>query len=400
MSAEPDASQLVRELWDHPHTGSLSNAVRLWANSLWQVRRSAPLAGLAQPGTPLSETQADTPYGNLSEVLARGPQSDRERALLGALLALALRERPPASDAEAREIGTALVWLATRAACDALSALDTALGEHAAGIWQGVASVLLEPDAVPDFSLGEALVAAAALARSESAEARRLRLEARALPLDPAVQTVLAPIESYDDELRGELAVARSPWLTVLLTVTSILFLGALVRLFARYALSYRRPATLRLGPQGLELSSQTILLGRVLRNRSLRIPLSGIASMTREVRYSGAGLYAGLFALAVGTYYGTGRFVEWLRVREADLFVVAVLAVLLGLSLDFLLTSVAHSARGRCRVVVAPLRGRSVCVGSLDAERTDALLAAVAAQTRRSIPPPSSSSPAAPATA
>jgi hypothetical protein len=171
------------------------------------------------------------------------------------------------------------------------------------------------------------------------------------------------------------------------MTVTLVLFVTSTLRLFARYALLYRKPATLRLGPQGLELASQTVLLGRVLRNRSQRIPLAGIGSMTREVRYSGLGLYAGLFMLAAGTYYGTGRFVEWLRVREADLLGIALLSLLLGLSLDFLLTSVAHSVRGRCRVIVVPLRGRTLCVGSLDAERADALLAAVAAQTRHSTP-------------
>jgi hypothetical protein len=387
MSAEPDASELVRELWDHPHTGSLSNAVRLWANGLWQVRRTAPLAGLAPPASSLSESQAETPYGNVVAILSRGPQGAPERALLGALLALALRERPPASDAEGEEIGAALVWLASRAVCDALPALDTALGERAGAIWRGVARVLLQPESVPDFGRAEALIAAAALQQSSAPEAHELRLEARSRVLDPAVQVVLAPPASYDDELRGELAVARSPWLTIVLTVTLVLFASSVLRLFARYALSYRKPATLRLGPEGLELSSQTLLLGRVLRNRSLRIPLSGLGSLTREVRYSGAGLYAGLFALAVGTYYGTGRFVEWLRVREADLFAVALLSLLLGLSLDFLLTSVAHSVRGRCRVVVVPLRGRALCIGSLDVERADALLAAVAIQTRRSSP-------------
>ena len=383
MSAEPDAADLVRELWDHPHTGTLSNAVRLWANELWQARRSAPLTGVT-PGEGLSPSQAETRYGDLNKVLANGPETASERALLGAMLALALRERPPGTDKEAREIGSALVWLASRADCNALGALDTALGERAGPLWQGVARVLLEPEQLPDFGPSEALVAAAALHKSSAAEAIRLRLEARGATHDPAVQSLLAPIASFDDELEGELSTARSPWLTVLLTVTFVLVVVSLARLFARYALLYRRPARLRLGPQGLELSSQTLLLGRVLRNRTVRIPLASLASLTREVRYSGAGLYAGLIALAAGTYYGTGRFEEWLHQRSAVLFLVAVLALLWGLSLDFLLTSVAHSVRGRCRVIAVPVRGRPICIGSVEVGRADALLAAVAAQTRR----------------
>lgn len=383
MSAEPDAADLVRELWDHPHAGSLSNAVRLWANELWQARRSAPLAAVGE-NPAVAESQAQTAYGDVNALLARGPETSSERALLGALLALALRERPPATDSEALDIGSALVWLASRADCNALGALDAALGERAGPLWRGVARVLLEPAELPDFGPAEALVAAAALHKSESPEAIRLRLEARGSTHDSAVQSLLAPIASFDDELEGELTTARSPWLTVLLTVTFVLVIVSLVRLFARYALLYRRPARLRLGPQGLELSSQTLLLGRVLRNRTVRVPLVNIGSLTREVRYSGAGLYAGLFALALGTYYGTGRFEEWLHQRSAVLLLVAVLALLWGLSLDFLLTSVAHSARGRCRVIAVPLRGRAVCIGSVDVTRADALLAAVAAQTRR----------------
>jgi hypothetical protein len=403
MSAEPDPADLVRELWDHPHTGTLANAVRHWSNGLWKLRRNAPLEAVSLPIDLLQPSQAETPHGNLQNILDRGPQGSRERALVGALLALSLRERPPGSDAEADDVGCSLVWLAARTGCDALPALDSALGEQAGPIWHGVARVLLMPSSLPDFGTAEALVAAAALQHSPAPEAHRLSLEARGLALDPAVQALLAPVTSFDDELRGELAPARSPWLTVLMAVTLVLFVVSGARLFARYALLYRRPATLRLGPQGLELSSQTLLLGKVLRNRSLRIPMSGIASLTREVRYSGLALYAGLLALAIGTYYGTGLLVDFRRVREIDPLAVGVLSIILGLSLDFLLTSLSHSVRGRCRVLIVPLRGRPFCVGSLDVHRADALLAAVAAQTRRAVavetPAPATPAPAEPAT-
>src|SRR5690606_3120570 len=187
------------------------------------------------------------------------------------------------------------------------------------------------------------------------------------------------------DELAGELVSVQSPWVTVLLTMTLLLVPVVVVRGLLRYVLLYRRPASLRMTPPGLELSQQTLLLGHVLRRRSTVVPLSGLVRITREVRYAGAALYAGLFALTLGTYVGTRRFLEGLQVAggSLDLFAFAALALLLGVSLDFFLSSVAHSTRGRCRVIVVPTRGRAFGIGSVDAQRADALLTRVSRQVR-----------------
>jgi len=123
-----------------------------------------------------------------------------------------------------------------------------------------------------------------------------------------------------------------------------------------------------------------------VLRERVTVVPLANLSRVTREVRYARAGLYAGLGALALGTYFGTGLFVDAVRVPggSAPLIGVALLFIVLGLAVDFVFSSAADSARGRCRVVVVPLKGRVLCVGAVDPARADALLAAVAEQTRR----------------
>jgi hypothetical protein len=115
----------------------------------------------------LTPEDAQTPFGNVLSLLERGVSSPEERALLGALMALSLRLAPPSDAEAAAEVGTHLVWLAAHTPCDALSALDVALGENAVELWDGVASLLLYPDSVPaDFGTTEALVAAAALRRS------------------------------------------------------------------------------------------------------------------------------------------------------------------------------------------------------------------------------------------
>jgi hypothetical protein len=133
-------------------------------------------------------------------------------------------------------------------------------------------------------------------------------------------------------------------------------------------------------------------LLGKVLRERSTLIPLSNIVRVTREVKYARAGLYAGIASLVLGTYFGTGLLVDGLRVPggSAPLVGLAVAFVIAGLLLDFVLSGAEDSLRGRCRLLVVPSRGRTLCLGRVDAERADQMLAFVNEFGRSpSTPPP-----------
>jgi hypothetical protein len=108
---------------------------------------------------------------------------------------------------------------------------------------------------------------------------------------------------------------------------------------------------------------------------------------VTREVRYARLGLYAGLLALILGTYFGMGLFVDGIRVPggSASLLGMAVLMMVLGLGADFVLSGASDNARGRCRVVVVQRRGRRLCIGALDPRRADAMLSHVAEWTAAS---------------
>lgn len=388
-----DSASLVEPLLAHPSLPALTSLVRASALDAAQARRadygsrqsadSGPAAGPGHIPEGLTAEEAGTPFGNVLTILERGAGSAEERALLGALLALSLRDALPQDDAAALELGQQLVWLAAHTPCDALSALDSALGEDAAPLWNGVAHLLLTPESSPaDFGRTEALVAAAALRRSTSQGAGRLRFQAAGRSSDPAVELLLIPTaEELGGELWGELQPApRGALLTVVLALTLLLFLLELLRLIARYALLYRRPASIRLGPQGVELYHRVELMGRVLRDRSTVVPFANLARVTREVKYARAGLYVGLAALTLGTYFGTGLFVDGLRVPggSGPLLGLAALFIVAGLSVDFVLSSAGDSLRGRCRIVIVPLRGRSLCIGGLDPVRADALLAAL----------------------
>jgi hypothetical protein len=106
---------------------------------------------------------------------------------------------------------------------------------------------------------------------------------------------------------------------------------------------------------------------------------------VTRETRYARVGMYVGLIALVLGSYFGMGLFVDAVRVPggSASLFGLAVLMMVLGLGLDFTFSSAADTARGKCRMLVVPQRGRILCLGSLDPARADAMLATIAEAAR-----------------
>ena len=155
--------------------------------------------------------------------------------------------------------------------------------------------------------------------------------------------------------------------------------------MLGKLGLAFKQPAEVRLSDRGLELSHRTELLGRVLRKRETLIPLANLARVTREVRYPRLGLYLGLIALTLGSYVGMGLLVDGARVPGGSLQLLSmgVLIVALGLAIDYGLTVLSDNARGRCRLVVEPKKGRRVCVGALDPARADAMLAALAERSK-----------------
>ncbi|MGC4088284.1 MAG: hypothetical protein QM756_10360 [Polyangiaceae bacterium] len=393
-----DSASLIEPLTGHAHVEALASLVRASAIDATLARRadygareragrgSALGSGHIPEG--LTREEAETPYGNVLEVLEHGATDEEQRALLGALFALSIQHSPPSDEAATQELAAHLVWLAAHTPCDALSALDEALDADADAIWQAVARLLIDPEVVPsDFAFTEALVAAASLRRSGSDVAREQRSLVAAQVSDPALLALLLPrAEELGSELLGEVQPPpRGPLLTTVLALTCVLFVLQLGRVIGRYAFAYRRPAAIRLGPQGLELSQRIELMGRVLRDRATMVPLSNLSRVTREVKYARAGLYVGLSALTLGTYFGTGFFVDGVRVPGGSwpLLGLAALFVVAGLCVDFVLSTGADALRGRCRVVVVPRRGPTVCVGSLDPQRADSLLSALAERTR-----------------
>jgi hypothetical protein len=326
----------------------------------------------------LSRSDADTPFGNALKVLGSGPEGEAERALAAGLWAHAIAEAR--RDDEERLAGDVL-WLATHTAFDATPLLDRALGDEADELWTAIGDRIRRIDDGKGTSLGrgEAIVGSVALAASASAVARRVAAELAPKLNDATLAHLLragAEADARDVRLEGEsIAAPRGPVVTALLALSGLLLAIHVVRLVARLALAYRRPAEVSLSAAGVRVKTRTEMLGRVLREREHVIVRSGLVRVTREVRYPRAAFYAGLLALAVGSYIGVRAFADGVRAASPSLLLTGLVVIAIGIAVDFVLGSILPSARGRVRVAFVPRTGKTLCVGDVDARRADEAL-------------------------
>ena len=327
----------------------------------------------------LSRTDADTAFGNVLKVLGSGPEGEAERALAAGLWAHAIAEARRDDD---HRLSGDVLWLATHTAFDATSLLDRALGDEADDVWRAIGDRVRRIDEGKGTALGrgEAIVGCAALSVSESAAARKVASDLSARLHDPTLKRLLAgaaEASSREVRLLGEaVAAPRGPVLTAFLAVTGLLFVMHAVRLIARFALTYRTPTEVSLNDAGVRIRTRTEMLGRTLREREHVIVRAGLVRIVREVRYPRAGFYAGLLALALGSYVGVRAFVDGVRAASPSLLLTGLVVVVLGIGADFVLGSLLPGAQGRVRVAFVPRTGKVLCVADIDATRADDALA------------------------
>jgi hypothetical protein len=335
----------------------------------------------------LEPKDTTTDMGDALSILEVGPKSPKEQALVRALWAHAVAEnRPKTPEDEDRVAGDAL-WLAAHTPFDATMLLDRALGEDAADLWGAIAERVRQiEDEKGDVRRGEALVGAAALGASSSEAASKHAAKLAGEVKDAAVMRLLrreTATEAQSAKLSGEVRPPpRGPLATTVLALTGLLFVIHLVRLSARAALGYRRPATLTLSDGGARVRWHTEILGRTMRDREVVIGREGLVSILREVRYPRSAFYAGLFFLVVGSFVGVRTLADGVRAASPSLLLTGLVCVALGIVLDYGLGSVAPGASGRCRVVVVPRAGSAICVADVDVNQADAALARLAAPT------------------
>jgi hypothetical protein len=384
MEVDADA-RAYEALLQHPRLGDLAALARASMTGAAETRRPERqperVSEMAKE-LALSRDEAATPFGNALDVLERGPEDDAERALACALAAHVVALHPPKERDDEDRLANDLLWLAAHTAFDATGLLDRALGDRATNLWDALADRIrrIDQGKLPALGRGEALVAAVALTASRSKGAMRQAMALAVEVRDRKLGRVLAAGAEREpvEPVVGEMAPApRGPALTAFLALTGILLAVQAARLLGRVALAYKKPAELTLSDDGgVRVRWRIELLGRTLRDRDVLVPRAALLRATREVRYPRIALYAGLLALAVGSYVGVSAFVDGVRAASPSLLASGLAIVALGLALDFALSSVAPGARGRCRLLLVPRDGAKLCVAGVDAARADALLA------------------------
>jgi hypothetical protein len=384
MPADQTPQTVLAELASHPRGDELARLAHAVAFTCADERKISLPEGVqdAAAQLSLSEADADTSLGNVIPALRPGtsvPANPATRALLSALLARGVALSLPDGVEAERRVVEAIVWVAAHTSIDALVSLDAALGSKADGLWRQTAALVRRvEDGSSNIGRAGALVASAALASSTSPiareEAKTLGTETR----DPVVQALLANAMRSGEgaSASGELIPApRGPVALVLMAITGLLLIVPVVRWLGRLFLRYRAPVELRLSSSSITLLAKTELLGRTVREREIMVPLDQLTSIARDVRYPRLALYAGMFALALGSYVGVSLFVDGARAGSPDLLGMGTLIVAVGVALDFVLANVVPVGRGRCRMLITPNKGAAFAMGEVDPKRADALL-------------------------
>jgi hypothetical protein len=174
----------------------------------------------------------------------------------------------------------------------------------------------------------------------------------------------------------GELSIPpRGPLLTAFLAITGVLLALEVASLIGRYVLAFKRPAEVKLCPTGIEVHGRTLMLGRLLREHTTVIPREALVRITRDVRYPSLAMYAGLIALAIGSYLGVGLVVDGVRAASPSMLGTGLVIAMLGLGLDFAFSSLVPGLGGRTRVILVPRRGPILCVSLVAPASADQLL-------------------------
>jgi hypothetical protein len=306
--------------------------------------------------------------------------------LAAALLARSFAADPASGMAAEDEAARRLVWLASHAGVDALAAIDEAMQDKAGALWGAVADLLgARERSAATLPRAEALVAAAALGASRNAVARSRAGELACASIDPALSRLLRPDPQGPAQLAAacvsgeQVAAPRGPIATAMLAACGWLLAAHVARLLARFALRYRRLADVRLTPRGVLVQCTTSLLGRVVRKSESLLPTEGLVRATREVRYPRLGTYAGLVALALGSWLGVSWLVDGVRAGSVSLVAVGALLVAGGIGLDLALATLLPGLKGRCRVLLVPRKGPAVCIANVDIQAADAMLGQLA---------------------
>lgn len=379
----PPRDELLSCLRNHVHVDALAARVNAVLGAAMRQRSADFLTGVLVSDATfaslpvVAQSDADTQFGNVLQILDAGARTSTEWLVLSALLAkhfaATLVTDGESPDSFAAQVSD-LCWLAQSTPCNPFAFLD-AWCESAdrARLWDGLKTNLAAVD-LPRAGRVQALLGLCFSESHESEAPLLLLLEAVQEPL------LLSVFEArlVGEPLQGEwLPPPRSALTTTLMALSGWLFLRSVWRLIARYVLGLKSRANLKISPRGLELSRELSLLGKRLRTEERFVPLGQVVSLEREQRFRGALLHLGLLALSLGTFFGTGLVIDGLRVPGGSprLMAMGAAMIALGILLDLLLSHLPLFNQARVRLVVRSAKNPPWIIESRNPDETDRAL-------------------------
>lgn len=374
-------TQLVTELSAHPGLGPLASSLVALARLAW---RNGDVV-FPRPGSPTLKSRIDVSRESavvgevdVLSVLETGARASDELDTLTVLVVLGVASNWPNEHRDRIELARLLLWLESYSGMRCLTAAMAVLDSDRQ---RQFATVLLDLLEQPGSALSnvEVAIGRAWLCSGAVDGSNDLKQRAALLP------SISPPGPSgAEQSLTGDLGPRpRHPAVLALLAITGILLLARAARGLGRLALRRRTPTSVWISDRGVELFLRQEMLGRVVRERRVFVPLDEIRSVEREVRFPRFGLYSGLVALALGTFLGTRLFVDGLRVAGLSfpLMGIGLASVALGIALDVVFSGIGDTLRGHCRLIVNPRRGSGWAIGALDPSGVDRLLTELTTQ-------------------
>jgi hypothetical protein len=178
--------------------------------------------------------------------------------------------------------------------------------------------------------------------------------------------------------LDGEvLDLSRSRAWTVIQGFTGILLVRSVIVLVLRFALNYRRTATVRIAGSDIRVSAKTTLGGKTLREEDWHFP--GLVRVVRESKYPSLPLYAGLSLFFLGTVLGMVWLLDGVRAASGSLIVTGALVLAAGIALDYAISVLgARIPTRECVVLNWGDKGAALRVRANDETALDAFYASV----------------------
>lgn len=342
---------------------------------------------------------AQTPFGDLLLALERGPESNMQWAIVGALFVRGFEFAAHASAAANASGQRALVatfashcdWLELCSPYRVMPLLDALLSaELAAQVQSELAGLVLREDAAPATPEARARNAGriAGLAESRS-PAARAALERIATSAEDTFSRTLAALATGvkptatvapdsvppDSQLHGRLAHRpRASWSAFAAWVSGWAIATWVLRLLF-LAVGYFTEVDIDVSGEAVRVRRTTCLLGRTQQRSEQLYPLLGLRAAQRAARFPALHFVLGAFCLACGVVFGGVFAFDAARTGDRALWLIAGALLLLGSGLDLVLQVLVPGGRSRVLLELDFGSRHNLCIGDVTIEQADALL-------------------------